>query len=517
MIYLIEFGAYDEVAGAETTQRFGTDTFVTRPGDLPANAAFDGRVMDPGNFEVFLFGRGRTFGQSDVGVGVVKLANPDGALDYLIDHALDGRAIRIFAIADKWSPWSSRSLLFSGLLDQAEFAYREVTLRMRDRLDVLRKTLQQATYLGTTINGGLAFAEGNVDLKDKPKPEAFGHILNVPPVVADPFDLIYDIGVNGLSAVLAVRDRGVVLTASADYASLAALKAATVTSGQYATCLAEGRIRLGSLPNGDVSVDAVEGATLADRSAARIAQRILLRLGMIAGTDFNAASFDALHALAPAECGIWLGTSETDALKAISMVLDSVGAYLVPDATGKFFVGRLVAPSGAPVAEIDELVILDEGSGIDRLATNDQGGGVRAKKLTVRFGYNYLVQGKADLDKTVATEAVKSFAVEEWRQTSVTSAAVEAILPDAPELTFDTLLVSEVDATAEATRRLALYSVRRDLINVPLDATEAAGIALGDVVRLSLPRFGLDAGRLFVVLGMTPTWSTGQTSLSLWG
>lgn len=521
MIYLIEISAYDPAAnggaGGETILRYGSETYVTQPGDDPSNAEFVGRVSDPGNFERHLFGRGRTFGRSEVGHGVIKLANPDGQLDDLLDMTFDGRTVRIFGLADRLATWSSRQMLFSGRLDQAEFAYREVSIRIRDRLDVLRETLQRETYAGTTVNGGLAEAEGTEDLKDKPKPELFGRVLSLNPIEADGFDLIYDVGVNGLSAVTAVRDRGVELTATSDYADLAALKAASLTGGQYATCLALGKVALGSKADGVLTIDALEGATLADRSAGRVARRILERFGLVADVDFDAASFEALHVANPAEVGIWIGTQEADALNAVSAILESVGGYLVPDRSGLFHVGRLTAPSGTPAAEIDEILIFDAGSGIDRLATSDEGGGVAAQKVTIRYGFNLTPLRQDDLDKTATTDAHKAFAVEEWRQVAETSAPIAAISPDAPELSFDTLLVDAADAAAEAARRLALYGQRRDLFQIELATDVAPGADLGGVIELAIPRFGLAGGRAFRVIGETATYETGTVSLLLWG
>ena len=527
MIYLIEMGAYDPSAGGETTLRFagGVDHYTTRPSDDPPNAEYDGRVSDPGNFERHLFGRNRTWGQSDGGTGVIKLENPDGVLDGLLEMTFDGRPVRIWSV-EPGAAFASRTLLLSGLIDDVSFAYLDVSVTIRDRLDALRKTLQQATYAGTTTHGGMAEAEGAEDLKDKPKPELYGRALNIPAIEVDRFDRVYQVAANGLSAVTAVRDRGVELTAGANFSTLAALKAATISAGGYATCLTLGLIRTGSPVDGQLTVDAVEGATLADRSAARVARRMLDRLGLAAGIDYVAADFDALHALNPAEVGYWSGIGEADALGAISSVLDSIGGYLVPDRTGAFRTGRLELPSNPTGDALDETIILDEGSGVDRTGTNDEGSGKPARKITLRWGYNNYVMRRDELYRPTSggeapvsdTEAAyRAFVTEEWRQVTVESAAVAAISPDAPELTFDTLLVAEADAVAEANRKLAIYSARRDLFSVPVMTAEIGATDITSVKTMQMPRFGLDEGRPFRVIGETANYEDGQTTLVLWG
>src|SRR5690606_4720910 len=80
----------------------------------------------------------------------------------------------------------------------------------------------------------------------------------------------------------AVYDRGVALTASGVYPGLAALRAATLASGNYAGCLSPAYVRLGSRPAGQITVDATEGTSSADRSAAWIARRILEAQGSVA-------------------------------------------------------------------------------------------------------------------------------------------------------------------------------------------------------------------------------------------
>ncbi|OJU66994.1 MAG: hypothetical protein BGO05_27680 [Rhizobiales bacterium 63-7] len=119
--------------------------------------------------------------------------------------------------------------------------------------------------------------------------------------------------------------------------------------------------------------------------------------------------------------------------------------------------------------------------------------------------------------ETDTSDDYKAFAENEWRSAVAQDDDVKAIHKLAPELTYETYLVNEADAIAEAQRRLALHSVPRDRFLVPVKAYLVEKIDLGDIVRLQVNRFGLDEGKDFVVIGITENLETGITTLDVWG
>ncbi len=341
-------------------------------------------------------------------------------------------------------------------------------------------------------------AEGGEDLKGAPRVLLFGAPLNIPAVLVNRFWQIYAVG-HQLSAVFRVRDRGVILQpAGVDYPTLAALRAATVPDGKWATCLALGLIRIGgnAVRSGQVTVDAAEGGNAAARTAGQVVRRILIgQAGLVEGVDFLASDIAALDALAPYEVGYWPGTSRVTSLVAVSAILDSVGASIAPDRLGLFRIVRFDAPSGAPVRVFGRSDIVDDESpGLQRQPTGDDGRGVPAKNIIVRHSRNHFTVTR----DSIASEAVLSdpafveFAVEEWRQEAEPSATIAEIHKLAPEMTFDTMLVSKAAALAEAKRRAGLYSTYRDRYAVKVRPARAAGVDLGSVVAINVGRFGLD-------------------------
>lgn len=52
-------------------------------------------LLQPGIFQRDLFSAHSTTGETQVGYGVIDLANADGALDALMGYAFDGRPLKI--------------------------------------------------------------------------------------------------------------------------------------------------------------------------------------------------------------------------------------------------------------------------------------------------------------------------------------------------------------------------------------------------------------------------------------
>lgn len=521
--YLVEMQSVHRVTGAARTFYFSTDAFNSLPSDNPPNQHYMVRIKNPGNYSRSLFSPGATSGDVSVGYGYIELVNMDGDLDELRDYAFDGYSLRILTISRLRPVYAEASRLFGGTMEQVELSWESARVLIRDRLAELDKALQTVLFAGTTTAGGMNEAEGQPDdLKGKPKPLCYGAPAQIVPAPANSFDLIYSAGADGLDAIGEVRDKGVLLTASgADYSTVAALRTASIPSAQYATARALGLFRLGSSPQGQVTCAPVKGANAAARTAGQLARLVLLKAGYVQDTDFLASDVTALDALNSAEVGYYVDTEEETTLDVVRNILGSIGATIVPNRLGVFRLVRFSAPSGYPVLTLtaaDLLTTGDQGQkAIEQLATGDEGKGVPAWKVTVKYRRNWSVMTSNDLASVNVTAAFRSFATEEWRTAVASDNAVKAKHKLSPELTFETYLISEAAAQAEANRLLALHSVRRERFKVTVKSWMAAPMDLGSVCRLQINRFGLSAGRDFTVIGITENYQTGNTMLDLWG
>ena len=285
------------------------------------------------------------------------------------------------------------------------------------------------------------------------------------------------------------------------------MQANAPSAGQYRVWLAGGMVRLGSLPTGQVTADATEGASAAARYAGALLSRIAQQMGIASG-DVSAADVAALDAAAPYELGAAVQGDES-ALAVMERIAASVGAWFGFDRLGVLRLGRLVAPSSSPTTELTEISI----TSLERIAQD----ALPVWRVVLGWGRNETVQA-GELAGSV-TAARRAWLAEAVRTAPAEDAAVKNRYKLAGELRRDTLLVTQANAEAEAARLLALYKVRRDTFKVRarLSAAEVENIDLGQVVRLTWPRYGLAAGRLFVVTGLRQDFERDAVEVTLWG
>jgi len=520
-VYLIEIDGYGL---SLQTFRFATEAYITSPSDSPANTVYEPRIVDPGTFNINLFSAGETSGSAmtangasaslgsgsgDIGYGDVIIANADGALDSWFDLGFDGRRVEIKSLASAKSAFSSAVTVFKGRVERIDTADAWQTLRVRmfDRRLDLDLPLQTTRY-GGTVTGSADSADGTVDLKDQVKPLAFGRVYNIKALPVNPFDGIYQVS-DGAVASIQAYDGGVPLDLASNYGSIAALRAATVIPGQFATALSLGLFRIAAT-SFQCTADVVEGST---RSAGQVAKRMMQKFGLVSGVDFDDSSITALDGLNSAEVGVWLD-SEINALAAIQQVLGSIGAWIAPNSLGMLVVGRFSAP-GTP----SDTLTLDDMLEKNRMkfeVTQDAGRGIPAYRVIINYKRNYFVMQGSEVHGCVDDDT-RAYLLTEWRQAKCEDVSINTKFKLAVELTMDTYLTQLSDALSEGARLLSLYGARRDRVNVMLWMDRATSINLGDTVSIRVPRFGYDSGRPMRVIGRTDSRVDNTVLVDLYG
>lgn len=198
--------------------------------------------------------------------------------------------------------------VFTGRVDS--FTIDGQTLSITAKVDdaPFSKNVLTLTYAGT------GDAEGDPDLKDKLKPWVFGRAMNVEPVLINTVDNVFQFSAYGpIEAVNAMYERGSSFGASlGDHADYAALVAATIPEGRWATCLAHGLVRLGAPPYGVITGD-VDGDSPAGGDWIRLTGAILRRVALNAGVDaaLLAVSLEALDIAVPYPVNLVLTDQET--------------------------------------------------------------------------------------------------------------------------------------------------------------------------------------------------------------
>lgn len=240
-------------------------------------------------------------------------------------------------------PWTQ---VFSGKVSGWNRRGQVLSLSAETAFD--DKNVLTGTYAGT---GG---AEGSLDLKGKVKPLALGWPQNVEPVLINAVDSVYQFSAYGpIEAVTKLYERGSDFGASiGDYANYTALVAASIPPGRWATCLAQGMIRLGAPAFGVITGD-LKGHKVG-ASAPRLTGAIINALATISGTSsafIESASLTALDAAAPYPVSAMITDQVkfSDAAKGLALPCNwQAGISLL----GKFFV-MPVTLAGSPALTLD--------------------------------------------------------------------------------------------------------------------------------------------------------------------
>lgn len=515
-IVTADIEVYDPALPGARTLYFATQGYVTGSLDTPAHTHYDGRIQQPANVLRTMFSPSSTTGRSQIGFGNLILTNMDGGLDALLNYSFAGRAItiRLGEVLPNSGGTPTWVTVIRGTMEQAEFSWQRVTVRVRDRQQDLAKPLQQVRYAGNNaLPAGLEGVES--DIKGRPKPLVFGQVFNAPITLVNSARLIYQAhDGSALQSVDAVYDRGAALTAGAAYASQADMEANAPAAGQYRVWNDAGGcyIRLGGNPTGTVTADLTRGATAANRTVGQVWSAILSKAGVAAG-DIDGADVAALDAAVAYPVGLFCATDyDMSALEACDIVCGSVGAWFTSDALGKFRIGRLELPTGASVGTITTTEIV----AIERVASQDPGVGIPAWK--VKLGYQRIWFVQDDTNTTVAADR-KGYLAQEYRRIEASDSAVLTANLTSPEVEFLTTLVSAADASAEASRRLTIYKSRRDMLQVKVrvDPALASVLDLGKIVTVQLARYGLSAGKKFLIIGIRTDMRGRLFDLTLWG
>lgn len=501
-------GAID-AAGTTNTFYVSSDHFITSPTDTPAHTAFIAAIMEPGSIGLHTFSDGRTSGSSQLEVGEFILANADGSFDDWIDYSFDGRAITIRSGEVGGDYPADFTNVFVGTIDSVEATWDKIIIKLRDKQYVFDRPLLTTRYAGN--NALPAGLEGTPDdIKDQVKPRVYGKCFNVTPRLVNTAKLTYQLSDGAINSIQFVYDKGDTITAGANHATSALLQAATPAAGTYETCLAEGYFRLGSQPQGSLTVDVTQGAAASDRTVAQIVKAIALAAGVASG-DISSADVTAMDTANSSVVGIYID-DESTFQECIDELVNSIGAYSSFDSSGVLRMAVITAPSGTPVVSLQEY---DMHETPERKVPKDNG--IPVYRVTIN--HTRLFTTITDLDGAAITAAMQAYFGSEYRSTKSEDTSIKTQWLLASEISQDTLLTSASDAATEAARQLALYKVRRDIyeVGVQLDIFTANNLRMNDVIELVVPRFGMDSGKLFRLIGFNLELKTNTAILQVWG
>lgn len=437
--------------------------YTSGSAETPAHTNFAPRLTQPLAYRRSTSGR-RIGGASLFRGGETAFDLTDQALDIdgttytrrsLIDtYSVNDQTVTVKAIPRGYS-WETGAVLFEGTARAwGPTADGQIRVSLRGTAEDLDAPLMPATYAGT---GGL---EGTEDLEGKRKVMLLGGAsYNFEPPLLIPGELVYDLhndrGGNGapINSVTAVKIGGVPLNLDADYATEALLRAASIASGDYGTCLAEGLIRLGSTPGATVTVDAT-GATFGGSHVTlpgSLARQVLKDYDpQIADSGFLLGSFNNVDAERGYSLARWIGPDESlTGAEFLSEIAASVEAAWGDDPTGKLQMVLTERPTGGGSLSFSETgIVADSWEPVD--LPSDVSPAVR--ECTVLWKRNY--KPLSDIG-TAVTGDERTALQEEWRAVSASQSL--PLYPGSQVLEVETLIDNATDAGDLRDALLALY------------------------------------------------------------
>lgn len=285
-------------------------------------------------------------------------------------YALADARLRLWT-GEVGAAWTNWTLRFDGRVSaQPKIAdgAAEVAFAVDDRW--LDQPLLP-TYAGTTG------AEGPAALKGAAKPLGLGAPRYVAGVLIDPVNSIFQVSHRAIQGVEAALERLARFGAPAgDSASYAALVAATVPPGRWRTCLAQGLVRFGAPPNGQVSF-LVQGDAAGPNGWARKPGQLVRTIAQIAGATakLDDASLNALDVARPYNLSIYLD-SQTTARELVQQLAASVNAVAVVTWLGKLMLlpvgigspAMTLAADGSALPPVSDVQQIEVAAPFKRLA-----------------------------------------------------------------------------------------------------------------------------------------------------
>ena len=498
-IFLAEIEAYDPDSSTTVTWRFSSGQ-----GFVDSGYFYAPRIENPATFRRSM--SGGVTGRISNNYGELTLLNPDGAVDAIGNDYFDGRTLTV-KWGDRDGSYSGFTTILKATIETVALEKDRISIRLKDKSATLDKPFSETKYGGTNA---LPLGVDGVpdDIMGQSKPRIFGRIGLMSAVAVNTSKLIYQVNDGSIDSIINVYDGGAYLTRSSDYLSLSDMYAYDPPEGTFRSLPALGLFRLGTLPFGQLSICVAEKWDYLSCTAAGIIQRILTEKGYTA-SDWIAADFTALNQKNAGSIGVVVDQAETTA-SLLDRVCSSVGAWWGFDSIGRFRVARFESPTGSPVVTLTDDVIIE--------CEREPESQLPFWSTKLKCDINYVPQDKNSLAGVVPAYRA-AWLKESAREQKAENATVKTQRLLSQDESFDSLLNGISIAQAEAARRLNLYSVRRDIVNLTIANPQEyySNLDLGAVVSLASDRLGYGLGRLMVVTSVAVDYQSNTMDLILWG
>jgi hypothetical protein len=237
---------------------------------------------------------------------------------------------------------------------------------------------------------------------------------------------------------------------------------------------------------------------------------VLRHMALVGGLKPSEINLNDTYKLSfngPPPIGHYVQDSST-ILQLMAAFVEGTNIFFYFDFSGQFRCGYWTAPE----VETPTLYFSTDTMGSDYDRRSLRNTPVPVYRVTVNYYEIYTVQ-TTDLAGGV-TAANRAFYASQWRTVLAEDASVKRKHPDAGEIFLNGLHKAVSYATTAATDRLALLGVRRDLIEF---GCPIQPVNLGQVINVTLPRFGMQAGKNMRIQDIKYELKTGRMRITCWG
>lgn len=421
--------------------------YVSGPSDTPANTAYDdildGEIVFNRSVPIS-FGGGSNISKGDISLIITDQIAP------ILYEWFNFQPINIFLGDESWQKSDFRKVM-SGTIKNKRIDNNRLVLSFGDSLEAINVPFKR-TYISDA-----GVADGDA------VPLCFGKCYNISPLLIDNIDYIYKIHNEWVHSVIDVRDDGV--------------------SVGYTWNFAQATITLDAAPSGVITCD-VEGNAPSSApvsgyqySPANVARAMIMNYGAALygtglGIDIQVddESFDFLNMNNDKICGIYITDANATILQSAETVLRSIGAYMYVNKDGAISVGQLT--DFAPTSGI--LITPSE------IAENS----VKVKQFiapeySVSLGYkkNWTIQNTV---ASSVSEADRKYYASPYLVNVSENALIKSLYNGSQAgAETETLLADKTECAAECDRRLVLTAAPRTVFELTV-LNSVDGLEIGD-------------------------------------
>lgn len=555
---------YDPVSKRAALFPISTAGFTSLPTDGVPNYFFAPRIDSLPTFKRSLFAQGRLSGSSDSPETALVANATDGQIDYFYDFAWAARPVELLvggegfalreygtiAILAAQEPTYTDDAITIPLRDVSFLADREIQSRRYATGDQLAGKVMpevwgycpkvQPIYLGVdTVTGRHRFGVGSgpivgvTDVWDRGSPLLYAN----DPANPLPGEYIVDVATGTVTlggsfvgpiqvSVIGRRYLSVTSTSTIEFGG--GVKSFAVTPGppepQFSVgmkvrCLSaddpngtwlDGFV-VSPRPGGTLAVNMVAGQTT---GATTISNWIICPWGTAAGIlcamadalglgpYIEPASRIALNEKQAAVCGYWVPEGG-NGRQLLDAVAEGTGCYWYIGRFNGFFVGRVDLPTGDPVATFDEMGI----DKIERISTDEPVWQVVLRHMP---SWSTLTQ-----DQIAGVANPLAFTEKAWTMTGLVPENRTTYLSER-SIEIELLFQDYNAALSELNRQFNMFGYRRNYFRITL-SNALLRLNLTHVIKVSYPRYGLQAGKLFTVIDIEEDYNTGKVIVGAWG